>query len=157
MGELIRVPIAGIGIGHRDDILFTVVGSCVAIMLYDKKYAIGGMIHIVLGYSKNREEPPAKYADTGIPYLIQKMTQQGASAHRLKAAKITGGGEMFEVLNSRNSVSRKNIRDVQEVLAQHGITIIASDLGGKTGRRVSFDVATGKVNVIVGGQRDVIL
>lgn len=157
MGEMIRVPIAGAGVGHSDDVLFTVVGSCVAIMLYDKKYAIGGMIHIVLGYSKNRQEPPAKYADTGIPYLIEMMTQQGASAHRLKAAKITGGGEMFEVLNQRNSVSRRNIRDVHELLEHHDIQVISSDLGGTTGRRVSFDVATGKVNVVMTGQPDVIL
>ena len=157
MRQVIRVPIAGWGVGHAGDSLFTVVGSCVAIMLYDKKYSIGGMIHIMLGYSRDRKDNPTKYADTGIPYLIRMMAQQGAAAHRLKAAKITGGGEMFDVLNHEESVSRNNVKDVKELLAQRNIKVIASDLGGTTGRRVSFDIATGRVVVATQNRPDTIL
>ncbi|MBF0280721.1 MAG: chemotaxis protein CheD [SAR324 cluster bacterium] len=157
MGQTIYVPIAGMGIGKSGDKLYTVVGSCVAIMLYDKHLSIGGMIHIMLGYSRNRKDNPTKYADTGIPYLIRMMCMQGASPHRLKSAKISGAGEMFEVLNQDTSVSRSNIKDVKELLEQHDIQIIASDLGGTSGRRVSFDTSTGRVQIVAQGRRDMIL
>lgn len=157
MGRIIRVPIAGIGVGHSGDTLFTVVGSCVAIMLYDKKHAIGGMVHVMLGYARNQRDNPAKYADTGVPYLMRNMAQQGAATHRLIAAKISGASEMFDVLNQENSVSRNNVRDVQEVLAKRNIKIIATDCGGTTGRRISFDIQTGQVTVSMQGRSDIIL
>ena len=157
MGQVIRVPIAGSGVGQKGDTLFTVVGSCVAIMFYDKKHAVGGMIHVMLGYSKDRKDNPAKYADTGIPFLIRLMAQNGAGAHRLVGAKIAGGGEMFDVLNTENSVSRNNVRDVKEILEEHKIRVIAEDCGGKAGRRVTFDITTGQVVVEMQGQPDTIL
>lgn len=157
MGQIIRVPIAGIGVGHAGDTLFTVVGSCIAIMLYDKKHSVGGMVHVMLGYSRNRKDNPGKYADTGIPYLIRKMAQEGAAAHRLMAAKISGASEMFDVLNQENSVSRNNVRDVQKILAERRMKLIATDCGGNTGRRISFDVSTGQVTISMQGRPDTIL
>lgn len=152
MSEIIRVPIAGTGVGKGNDRLYTVVGSCIAIMLYDKKFRIGGLVHIMLGYSHGQTDNPSKYADTAVPYLIKEMVAMGAAEHRLAAAKIAGGGEMFESLQGEGSVSRTNIAAVQDILPRHGIRIIASDLGGTMGRRITFDVATGRVYVQIQGQ-----
>ncbi len=157
MGKIIRVPIAGAGVGSHGDTLFTVVGSCVAIMLFDKKHHIGGMVHIMLGYSNQRKDNPAKYADTAIPYLIRLMAQRGAAPHRLVGAKISGGGEMFPVANPEQSVSRNNVKAVKALLAEHKIRVISEDTGGKTGRRISFDLVTGRVMVSMQGEPDKIL
>lgn len=150
MGNIIRVGIGGMGIGQGTDQIFTVVGSCIAIMLYDKKVKIGGMIHIMLGYSRKERENPTKYADTGIPYLVRSLVQQGASASHLVGAKIAGAGEMFSVDPKRN-VAINNTKDVQDLLIANQIKLIASDCGGKKGRRVTFFLETGKIHVHVQG------
>ncbi|MBF0286732.1 MAG: chemotaxis protein CheD [SAR324 cluster bacterium] len=157
MNQIIRVPIAGANVGRAGETLFTVVGSCIAIMLYDKERMLGGMVHIMLGYAKDRKDNPAKYADTGIPLLLKMMQEAGAAPHRLGRAKISGGGEMFDVLNKEDSVSRNNIKEVKELLGQHNIQIIASDCGGKAGRRISFDVSTGHVLVSMQDRQDILL
>ncbi len=61
------------GVVESPDQLITIgLGSCVGITLYDKYNKVGGMVHIML--PENRKGlKPAKYADTGIPLLIEEM------------------------------------------------------------------------------------
>jgi len=157
MDKVIRVTIGGIGVGKEVDTIFTVVGSCIAVMLYDKKAKIGGMLHLMLGYAKGAVDNPAKYADTGIPYLIDAMVKNGAASHRLAGAKVSGGGIMFSYNDKDLNVSKANIEAVQSVMKKMNIAIIGSDLGGTFGRRITFNVATGKVRIEAQGQPDKIL
>lgn len=141
------MPIAGYAVGQQKDVLYTVVGSCVAIMLYDPVKKIGGMIHIMLGYAKNDGTVPSKYADTGIPFLISKMIEAGASAKHLKGAKIVGGGNMFKATSGEMNVALQNVQAVRHELGKRDIKIIQEDCGGRTGRRVLFFLATGKLEI----------
>ncbi|HLV10774.1 MAG TPA: chemotaxis protein CheD, partial [Halanaerobiales bacterium] len=90
MTEPIRVKMAEYSIGQAPDVLITIgLGSCVGVALYDKNSRIGGMIHIML--PENRKGlKPSKFADTGIPYLLDKMVEAGASRNNI-TAKIAGG------------------------------------------------------------------
>lgn len=145
-GEIIRVAIADAKIGKEPDQLFTVVGSCIAIMLYDKVKKIGGMIHIMLGYAKGREDNVCKYVDTGIPFLLQLLQQRGAVRHRIKGAKIAGGAILLAKTDDYN-IATENLSATHRVLQQHGIQVIASDCGGNISRRITFDLSTGEVHV----------
>ena len=152
MSRIVRIAIGEAGIGQHDDVLFTILGSCIAIMLFDKKYHIGGLAHIMLGQSQEDGLlKPAKYADTAVPYLIRLMARQGAAPHRLKTAKIAGASEMFPT-NDRQSISKMNIKAVRHVLQQHQIRITAEDLGGNKGRQIQFDTKTGRVSVLIEGK-----
>ena len=146
MGSIIRVAIADLGVGKKDDQLFTVVGSCIAIMLYDKVKQIGGMIHIMLGYSKGRKDNICKYVDSGIPVLLEKMMKKGASRKRILGAKISGGAILLAKKDEHN-IARENLEATHQVLRQHGIQVIACDCGGDFGRRITFDVTSGRVEV----------
>lgn len=64
MSNYIRVAMAESGVGKAGDTLFTVVGSCIAIMLYDKKVQVGGIVHIMLSNSRGKTDNPSKYVDT---------------------------------------------------------------------------------------------
>lgn len=147
MSSVIRVPIAGIALGRGPDTMTTVLGSCLAIMLYDKSIQLGGMIHIMLGYAHGKTDNPSKYADTGIPYLMNQMIKQGASKKHLTGCKITGGSEMYPSQDASLSVSVNNIKAVHILLDLNEIQIISSDCGGSTARRVQFDLSDGKVYV----------
>lgn len=146
MGEIIRVSIGEANVGKAGEKLFTVVGSCVAVMLYDKVEKIGGMIHIMLGYSKGNQDNICKYADTGIPFLINMMIKKGAGRHRLMGAKISGGAELLMKSDTHN-VSKGNVEAVKKILTEQQIKIIKSDCGASHGRRITFDIDSGKVTI----------
>ncbi|MBU3917783.1 chemotaxis protein CheD [bacterium] len=146
MGKIIRVAIADLGVAKADDRLFTVVGSCIAIMLYDKVKRIGGMLHIMLGYSRQRQDNICKYADSGIPYLIDCLVKSGAGRQRIQGAKIAGGSVMLAKTDQHN-IAVENRIATYNVLQKHDIKVIASDCGGDFGRRITFDTATGKVQI----------
>ena len=79
MDDIIKVKIADMGIAKNSSKLRTVVGSCVAVVIYDFKRKISGMVHIMLPEAKNNAKNVAKFADTAIPELIRQLTKKGAS------------------------------------------------------------------------------
>ena len=93
MGEMIKVGMADLNICIAPDALTTLgLGSCVGVALYDAQMRIAGLVHIMLPDSSKvrQNENKAKFADTGIELLIERMKERGAAVNRL-TAKIAGG------------------------------------------------------------------
>lgn len=142
MGELKLLQGSGV--------LRTLLGSCVGLALYDLRNRVGGLAHIVLPSSNGLGSPPGKFADTAIPELIRRLEQSGGRLRNL-AAKFAGGANMFAT-TSMNAVGDQNIAMVELLLRNAGIPVLGRHCGGKQGRRMAFDVETGKVTVeVVGG------
>ncbi len=139
-------------------ILTTVgLGSCVGVTLYDDLAKVGVMGHIFLPRSRERDAgaPPGKYADTGIPAMIDEAVRLGAQRSRLKA-KMAGGANLFPNLNANStSIGTQNIEAVTEHLKKHGIAIIGKDVAGDYGRKMRFFVDTGVVTVTAIGKEAV--
>jgi chemotaxis protein CheD len=127
------------------------LGSCVCVCSYDPVAKVAGMAHIVLPTSKGREPSP-KYADTAIPMLLHEMCKQGATTHRL-IIKIAGGAQMYATksITSTFNIGAENVEMVKNVFAIQGITIVASETGGSSGRTVRMDSDTGKITVTTAG------
>ena len=142
----VKVKMAEYGVVEAPDQLITIgLGSCVGITLYDKYKKVGGMVHIML--PENRKGlKPAKYADTGIPLLIEEMEKLGAKKNHLKA-KIAGGAKMFSVTSkdSTLNVGQRNVIKVKEVLKDLGIRILGEDTGANYGRTMKFFTDDGRV------------
>jgi len=142
----IKVKMAEYGVAESPDQLVTIgLGSCVGITLYDKYKKIGGMVHIML--PENRKGlKPAKYADTGIPLLIEELEKLGAKKNHM-IAKIAGGAKMFSVTSKDSSlnVGERNVIKVKEVLKDLGIRIIGEDTGANYGRTMKFFTDNGSV------------
>lgn len=148
MGQVIRVGIADLNIAKSPDILVTLgLGSCVGVALYDKVTKIGGLAHVMLPDSTQARssQNPAKFADTAIPLLIEKMERAGASKSRL-VAKIAGGAQMFSFSdkNLQLSIGKRNVEAVKAVLAEQKIPLVAEDTGGSYGRSVELHTDSGK-------------
>jgi chemotaxis protein CheD len=125
------------------------LGSCVAIVLYTKEYGLAAMAHVMLPdhHLAKSEFPPAKFADTAVPGLIEMLISKGASLPLIKA-KYAGGAEMFPSVNSRlPSIGSRNALAVKEALEQFQIPVIAEDVGGHAGRTVEFDTETGALHI----------
>ena len=147
--EIIKVGMADLNIARAPQILTTLgLGSCVGIALYDPVAKIGGLAHIMLPDStqiKNNTNP-AKFADTGIAVLIEKMVADGVKVQRL-VAKIAGGAQMFAFQHMDESmrIGARNIQAVKQRLEYYKIPILANETGENYGRTIELYTETGKL------------
>ena len=146
-----RVGIADLNVAKSPDKIITVgLGSCIGIALYDKINGIGGLLHIMLPDSTQFKNVtnPLKFADLGIPILIDKMKEKGANVRNLKA-KISGGASMFNISDKSMimDIGRRNIESVKKKLNELSIPILAEEVGGNKGRTMILDTSNGVVQI----------
>jgi chemotaxis protein CheD len=125
--------------------------------LYDDLAKVGVMGHIFLPKSRERDAgaPPGKYADTGIPAMIDEAVRLGARKSRLRA-KMAGGANLFPNLTVHStSIGMQNIEAVIVHLEKHGIAIMGKDVAGDHGRKMRFFVDSGVVTVTAIGKKAV--
>ena len=161
MPELIKVGMADYKVGRAPDTLISYgLGSCIGISLYDPQTKIGGLLHIMLPDSNQSRanENRAKFADTGIPDMLEELIRMGAAKSRL-VAKLAGGSEMFAFANASDSmrVGLRNASASKEILKKLSIPIVGEDTGGNYGRTVQIDLSTGvyKVKTIDKGDKEI--
>lgn len=148
--KTIRVNMADLEFGRADDVLETLLGSCVGIVVWDRSRRHGGMAHIMLAASQGRQASAGKYADTAVPALIRQLQAWGSSTADL-VAKLAGGANMFGS-HSANDVGENNLRAVEEHLGRFGVRIAARHVGGTQGRLIRFRPADGSLEIIIARQ-----
>ncbi|CAM3633793.1 MULTISPECIES: chemotaxis protein CheD [Paenibacillus] len=150
--SIVKVAMADLNVAGPNGILRTTgLGSCVGLTLYDPVAKIGGLAHIMLPSSSIAREGQlnlAKYADTALPVLLNKMKELGAVQARL-VAKMAGGAQMFSFAGAGDTmrIGPRNVESCKEGLQQMGIALIAEDTGENYGRTVELDCSTGKFTV----------
>ncbi len=147
MQNITKVGMADMNITKDPGIITTLgLGSCVGIILYDKSIKIAGLAHIMLPNSKQikNNENKAKFADTGIQLLLDKMIDRGCNKSRI-IAKIAGGSQMFsfQTNNDIMKIGERNVLATKEILQALNIPIIAEDTGGNYGRTIEFNSSNG--------------
>jgi chemotaxis protein CheD len=154
------VTIGHWGIASTPTLIRTLLGSCVGVVLYDRVARLGGVAHIVLPESHGSTEQPGKFADTAIPALIADFDRRlGGTARSRLSAKLAGGASMFQLASldpatSALNIGTRNCEAIEQILANLKIPILARDLGGTTGRRLTLDTATGTVTIKIPGGND---
>lgn len=125
------------------------LGSCIGLCVVDPVLKLACLAHIVLPDAKTPDPPePGKYADTAVPYVVQKLSSKGAVKTRLRAA-IVGGAQLFsfEGATTTMDVGKRNIAAVKKHLADMNIKLVAEDVGGRLGRSIVLDASNGDVLV----------
>jgi len=122
----------------------TILGSCVAVCLYDKRVCIGGMNHYLLPFWNGNGLQSLKFGNISIPKLIESMLEKGAKNDTLEA-KIFGGASINFTSCQTMMVGEKNILVAREILNDYKIKIVAEDVGGQNGRKIQFNLEHGKV------------
>ena len=146
--QAVKVGMADLNIASGgSSIRTTGLGSCVGVTLYDRDKKIGGMAHVMLpdsAIAREEEFNRAKYADTALPLLIERLEKAGASLSRLRA-KMAGGSQMFVSLSKQDSlrIGPRNAESCRAILVRLGIPILADDTGGSYGRTIELDCDTG--------------
>jgi chemotaxis protein CheD len=144
MSEIIKVGIADINLVFPPNTIRTTgLGSCVGVILFDQVKKIAGMAHIMLPDSSLSKTPTlnqGKYADTAIKSLYDMLIKSGANGKSIKA-KIAGGAQMFKFTSGSEMmrIGPRNVERVKEELSALKIPLLASDVGGSSGRTIEFN------------------
>ncbi|MEI8198401.1 MAG: chemotaxis protein CheD [Phycisphaerae bacterium] len=130
------------------DVLATYsLGSCIGVCLYDPVAHIAGMLHYQLptaSLDANRaRDNPCMFADSGMVYLMEKITALGAQPKRIKV-KIAGAAQMLNDGNLFN-IGRRNHTAIRKILWQHGLFMEKEEIGGSAPRTLYMNVGDGSV------------
>lgn len=121
----------------------TLLGSCVAVCLWEPQLKLAGMNHFLLPsrVSRATDDPDIVLAgDYSMEVLVNGMLARGASKRRL-VAKVFGGGTIVDTISA--PVGVRNVRFATEWLQREGVTLLASDVGGAFSRKVVMLPTTG--------------
>lgn len=127
-------------------IIGTLLGSCVAVCLFDPVRQIGGMNHILLPGKADMKcfDAPARYGINAMELLINKIMKLGGN-RKLLRAKAFGGAHLLPAISEEKGVGRKISAFVLEFLRNESIRLVNHDLGGHESRRIYFHTSTGDV------------
>ncbi|MCX8065353.1 MAG: chemotaxis protein CheD [Candidatus Hydrogenedentes bacterium] len=127
--------------------LYAVLGSCVAVCIWDKNLKIGGMCHFLYPRVPSKEKRTSKYGDVAVLGLIKMMENSGAKRESM-LAQIVGGASPPFIKNDNNSLGKENAEVARSILNKKGITIASEDTGGSMGRKIVFNTYTGHLMVL---------
>ncbi len=148
MSGVVKVGMADLNICKAPDTITTLgLGSCIGLALYDPVAKVGGLVHYMLPDSTKvrNNGNAAKFGDTGIRELYNRMLAEGANKNRM-IAKIAGGAKMFEVsgLSEVGNIGARNTETAKQMLKELGIRLVAEDTGANYGRTVELHCDTGE-------------
>lgn len=133
-------------VSPREEVISTLLGSCVAACLFDPVNRVIGMNHFLLAYRHHAHDVPIIESDEGrygiyaMELLINEMMRQGANRLNLKA-KCFGGGNVLTLREDRENqqtVGDINVLFIKEFLQKENIPLLSACLGGNIGRNVHF-------------------
>lgn len=119
-----------------DNIAFkTLLGSCVAIMFYDKIKKIKGMNHFLLPTTNNSNED-MKYGLYSVEAMLNEMYKLGCSRNNM-TAKISGGADIMQLnISMANSIGHRNVEFAKDFCKSEGFNIISEHTRGGHGRLI---------------------
>jgi len=147
----IVVRVSDMAVATADEVLVTVgLGSCVAIMLYDPESKIGGLAHILLPSKAltRQSDNPAKFPQSAVPALLERMVAAGASPRRI-TARLAGGASMFAQLAPPGTIQmgERNLVSTRQALSAHNVPLTGEAVGGDFGRTVRLHCKDGRIDV----------
>jgi len=121
----------------------TILGSCVAVCLFDRYLRFGGINHYMMPWWNGKDMPSPKYGDIAIERLIEKMIGHGSMKQNL-VAKIFGGANQH-AFRGGFDIGERNVSIARDLISKHGIILIGENVGGDLGRKIVFHTETGQV------------
>lgn len=126
-------------------ILTTVLGSCVAVCLFDAEEGIGGMNHFLLPFGPGRDTTNLKFGANAMELLINGVLKRGGRRENLRA-KVFGGASMNP---AHRGIGTSNSGFARQFLKDEGIPCIAESTGGCSARRLRFWPVDGRARQLM--------
>lgn len=125
-------------------VMDTLLGSCVAVCMYDPVLRAGGMNHILLPNCRMGDRS-ARCGVHAMELLINELMKLGGDRRRF-IAKAFGGANVLQGM-AQLPIGDGNVKFVREFLATDRIPLAAARLGGNQAVHLYFRTDTGKATV----------
>ena len=136
----------------QDEMIATVLGSCIAACIRDPVFGIGGMNHFMLPASKSDETESrgsgdqshiARYGNHAMELLINAILKHGGKRDHLEI-KVFGGGR---IMPQMMDIGQRNTAFVRDYIRTEGLNLLAEEVGSTYPRKVLYFPASGKVRM----------
>ena len=121
----------------------TILGSCVAVCLWDSVKHIGGINHFLLPDKVGGDQFSARFGSIACARLLEKLVALGSDRRDLRA-KVFGGASVLDAFKTAAmQLGPRNVETALAALARESIDILATEVGGRFGRRLVYFTDTG--------------
>ncbi|MEW6419547.1 MAG: chemotaxis protein CheD [Nitrospirota bacterium] len=148
-------------------VISTVLGSCLAVTMFNRRFRIGAICHVMLPrcrckdncgdditkciYEKKRSSGSCqdiyRYVDCSIYNMLKRFEIFGVERDDIEI-KLFGGADSFLSCNESRmgmTVGKQNIEKALKIIEAERLILHASDIGGALGRKIFFYAHTGEV------------
>lgn len=133
-------------ISEKETEIITMVGSSVAITIYDRVRQIGGLIHFLEPVWSGIGFKSCKYGDVGTEDFIEQFKKSG-SENRNLIANIIGGATIGKFNIDSLPIGIRNVQSAKKVLDKEDIAIDSIEIGKEVGRYITFNSFTGNIKI----------
>jgi chemotaxis protein CheD len=148
-------------IAEKPAVVWTVLGSCIAIIFYNARLKIGAISHAQLAEERLRDSRCSdfcphpcyaaapdtnrfKYATCSFRYMYEYFMHIGSEKQDI-AVKLFGGANMFPIHQQTKGVGAENIEVVRKMIDTYGMRLASEHIGGTAGRTLYFYTDSGEV------------
>ncbi len=136
------------GASGEEQVFSTLLGSCIAVVIFDATNRVGGMNHFMLPLAardrKFYQTETGLYGMNAMELVINAVLKRGGERRHF-VAKMFGGGSVLRQPVVGSEVPAQNIRFAEEYLAAEGIPLVARNVGGAFARKVYLFARSGRV------------
>ncbi|MCB1830788.1 MAG: chemoreceptor glutamine deamidase CheD [Chromatiaceae bacterium] len=138
-------------VSNQNELITTVLGSCVSACIRDPVAGVGGMNHFMLPNSERGDwsgrdgvaSNATRYGNYAMEHMINDILKHGGRRGNLEV-KVFGGGQ---IISSMSSVGLNNINFIHEYIHIEGLQLLNEDVGDCYPRKIVFYPASGRVQV----------
>jgi chemotaxis protein CheD len=126
----------------------TILGSCVSAIFFNRRQCIGAMCHALLPSGDCRMEG-FRYLDCAMYWMLEWFDERDIPRKEVEV-RLVGGADVLapnSLCSRGETVGRKNIQKAMEIVERERLNLVARDLGGRRGRKVSFFTDSGEIVV----------
>lgn len=152
--RVVQVPIGGIAVVHPPQVISTLLGSCVGLIVQDLKHSVAVLAHVVRPEGTGKGMGPGYFANLATPLARDLALQNGAHPAQL-IVRMAGGGSMDAAM--KGDIGLRNAKAIKEATYECGMVFGGHVDGPADGGCVLFvDPANGRIQVkkLRGGQFD---
>lgn len=161
ISEKIHLNIGEVYITQKPTVIWTILGSCISVVFYNKRLQTGGICHAQLPEKRRLNEScmkacPVKCSGNGTDsgrfkfvtcsaqYMLEQFNQYGIQNREIEV-KLFGGANVFQTNGTAKTVGSQNLEAALKFIQKHNLNLVSKYIGGKTGITIYFHSHTGKV------------
>ena len=122
----------------------TILGSCVAVAVFDPTTGVGGLNHFLLPHgAPGSPAQAARFGNLAVSQLVEAALSAGARRASLQAKLFGGACVLAAFKKPGGHLGTRNVEVAREMLNAERIPVVAEDVEGSSGRKLIFQTHDG--------------